>query len=68
MDQIDPFFSVGTDWASLGRPAPGSRISALERLGAWPFSRGSFPCLGFLATVYDQVAVRAEDLLKQAGD
>ena len=30
--------------------------SALERLGPSPFPKSRFPFLGFLATVYDQVA------------
>ena len=38
------------------RPAPRELPSALERLGASPFPKSRFPFLGFLATVYDQVA------------
>ena len=38
------------------RPAAGELPSALERLGASPFAKSKFPFLGFLATVYDQVA------------
>jgi hypothetical protein len=38
------------------RPAPKELPSALERLGASPFPKSRFPFLGFLATVYDQVA------------
>lgn len=30
--------------------------SALEALGASPFPKSGFPLLGFLATLYDQVA------------
>ena len=38
------------------RPAVRELPSALERLGASPFPKSRFPFLGFLATVYDQVA------------
>ena len=38
------------------RPAPRELPSALERLGPSPFPKSRFPFLGFLATVYDQVA------------
>ena len=40
------------------RPAPGELPSALERLGPSPFPKSRFPFLGFLATVYDEVAGR----------
>jgi len=35
---------------------PAQTPSALERLGPSPFPKSGFPFLGFLATVYDQVA------------
>lgn len=38
------------------RPPLRELPSALERLGASPFPKSRFPFLGFLATVYDQVA------------
>jgi hypothetical protein len=38
------------------RPEPRDLPSALERLGPSPFPKSRFPFLGFLATVYDQVA------------
>ena len=38
------------------RPDVRELPSALERLGASPFPKSRFPFLGFLATVYDQVA------------
>jgi hypothetical protein len=38
------------------RPEVRDLPSALERLGASPFPKSRFPFLGFLATVYDQVA------------
>ena len=38
------------------RPEPRELPSALERLGPSPFPKSRFPFLGFLATVYDQVA------------
>jgi hypothetical protein len=46
-------------WEAPGlpqRPAIKEPPSALERLGASPFPKSRFPFLGFLATVYDQVA------------
>jgi len=44
----------------------GEAVSALERLGPSPFPKppkGSFPFLGFLATLYDQISACAEKLL-----
>jgi hypothetical protein len=38
------------------RPELRDLPSALERLGPSPFPKSRFPFLGFLATVYDQVA------------
>ena len=38
------------------RPEMRELPSALERLGASPFPKSRFPFLGFLATVYDQIA------------
>ena len=41
--------------------------SALERLGPSPFPKppkGSFPFLGFLATLYDHISACAEKLLR----
>ena len=38
------------------RPPIHDLPSALERLGPSPFPKSRFPFLGFLATVYDQVA------------
>jgi hypothetical protein len=40
------------------RPASPELPSALERLGPSPFGKSKFPFLGFLATVYDEVAGR----------
>jgi hypothetical protein len=40
------------------RPTTPELPSALERLGPSPFSKSKFPFLGFLATVYDEVAGR----------
>jgi hypothetical protein len=44
--------------------------SALERLGPSPFPKppkGSFPFLGFLATLYDHISACAEKLLGPPG-
>lgn len=40
------------------RPPAEDLPSALERLGPSPFPKSRFPFLGFLATVYDEVASR----------
>jgi hypothetical protein len=50
------------DFWALAAPIPAppalppTLASALERLGPSPFPKSGFPFLGFLATVYDQVA------------
>jgi hypothetical protein len=46
---------------ALTDPAP---ASALARLGAWPLPRGGFPFLGFLASVYDELAACARRRLR----
>ena len=38
------------------RPMPEPLPAALEKLGASPFPKSKFPFLGFIATVYDQIA------------
>jgi hypothetical protein len=40
------------------RPTAAELPSALEKLGPSPFSKSKFAFLGFLATVYDEVAAR----------
>jgi hypothetical protein len=50
---------AATFWAAAplpSRPPARELPSALERLGPSPFPKSRFPFLGFLATVYDQVA------------
>jgi hypothetical protein len=51
-------------YAEEAAPLPGLPVgepsaSALQRLGAPPMPRGRFPLLGFLATVYDELAEHA---------
>jgi hypothetical protein len=61
---------AGTFWRSVElppRPAPKELPSALERLGASPFPRSRFPFLGFLATVYDQVAQSVKQSSQTSG-
>jgi len=52
------FWRAGAD-ADVLRAPEGDAPSALQRLGAAPFSKSKFPFLGFLATVYDHVAAHA---------
>jgi hypothetical protein len=50
------FYAAGPDLPHLAPPSLAELPSALERLGPSPFPRTGFPFLGFLATLYDQVA------------
>jgi hypothetical protein len=49
-----------TPLEDLPAPSLDDLPSALERLGPSPFPKSGFPLLGFLATLYDQVAGPAE--------
>lgn len=59
----DRFWAPSTDLDAIEEPPDAESIPALRRLGPLPFSRGGFPLMGFLATVYDHVADHAEDVL-----
>jgi hypothetical protein len=55
-EDLDAFFRAGADVAVLDAPATSEPAPVLERLGPPPFRKSNFPLLGFLATVYEQVA------------
>ena len=55
-DPNDPFWYPATPLEDAP-PLPTNTPSALERLGPSPFPKSGFPFLGFLATVYDHIAV-----------
>lgn len=50
------FYRAAPDFPRLSPPSLADLPSALERLGPSPFPRTGFPFLGFLATLYDQIA------------
>lgn len=50
------FYSARANLGDLLPPPEVLSKPALTRLGPPPFPRGSFPLLGFLATLYDHVA------------
>ena len=51
------FWSVGPGFEGLAIPEEEPAHSILERLGPLPLPRSGFPLVGFLATVYDHIAV-----------
>lgn len=55
----DAFWQPAADLTDAP-PLPPDTQSALERLGPVPFPKSGFPFLGFLATVYDQVATHVD--------
>jgi len=57
------FWSVGEDLDALSPPPLAETKPVLQRLGPLPFPRGKFPLMGFLATVYDQIAAFAGQAL-----
>jgi hypothetical protein len=59
---IDParFWSAGEDLDALEPPAEAESAPALKLAGPLPFARSGFPIMGFLATVYEQIASHAE--------
>jgi hypothetical protein len=50
------FYRAGREAGELTPPSMEGLPSALERLGPSPFPKSGFPFLGFLATLYDQIA------------
>lgn len=52
----ETFYRAGHGAEELSAPSVDGLPSALEQLGASPFPKSGFPLLGFLATLYDQVA------------
>lgn len=55
----DPFWGDEPSIDALGDPPTPTSPSALEQLGPSPFPKNKFPFLGFLASVYDHVAMCA---------
>ena len=53
------FWLVGADFDRLVVSQDSAVRSVLERLGPPPLPKNGFPLVGFLATVYDHVAVQA---------
>ena len=63
-EDLTRFWHAGPD----ARALQGLSVSpdpALHRLGDSPFTRSRFPILGFLETVYEQVATHAQSRLPQ---
>jgi len=50
------FWSPPADLDAIQQPTEADAIPALKRLGPLHVARGGFPLMGFLATVYDQIA------------
>lgn len=60
------FWSAAVPLDKIPPPLSGPSTPVLKRLGPPPFPRGSFPLLGFLASVYEHVGRCAEDTLRRA--
>ena len=60
---VDPgeFWSAAISLDDLDAPANADAWPALKRLGPLPSARGGFPIMGFLATVYEQIANHAKE-------
>lgn len=54
--EAEAFYRAGGEFEALGTPDLSKYPSALERLGPSPFAKTGFPLVGFLATLYDQIA------------
>ncbi len=54
------FWSAGVDLDDLASPDAAATTPALKKLGPLPVSHSSFPLLGFLATVYEEIAAHAK--------
>jgi len=54
------FWSAAVDLDELADPPDVATTPALKNLGPLPLSRGGFPLMGFLATIYEQIAACAE--------
>lgn len=51
----------------LELPDAGACEPALKRLGPLPFPRGSFPLMGFFATVYEHISAHARSQIEKPG-
>lgn len=57
------FWNGRTDLAELPPFPESDATPVLKKLGPLPFPRGSFPIVGFLATLYDHVSTHAAQWL-----
>lgn len=57
------FWNGKTDLAELPPFPQSDATPVLKKLGPLPFPRGSFPIVGFLATLYDHVSTHAAQWL-----
>lgn len=64
---VDPasFWKSPTDLAALPTPPSSDVTPVLKKLGPLPFPKGSFPVMGFLATLYDHVSTHAAQWIKK---
>jgi hypothetical protein len=62
------FWSAGVDLDELASPDDAATTPALKKLGPLPVSRSSFPLLGFLATVYEEIAAHAKQAAASDAD
>ncbi len=67
-DNIHRFWSPSAALEEMGDPPRLEASPALKRLGPLPSARGGFPLMGFLATVYEQIATRATEGLREPND
>ncbi|MBN2562764.1 MAG: hypothetical protein JXQ75_17715 [Phycisphaerae bacterium] len=61
------FWLVAADLDELEPPHEVDTTPALKKAGVLPFPRSRFPLMGFLATVYEQIANRAKEMANAAG-
>lgn len=59
MIDADRFWSAAEALEALEAPPEVETTPALKLAGPLPFARSGFPIMGFLATIYDQVAGHA---------
>lgn len=55
------------DPALLVLPNAGACEPAMKRLGPLPIPRGSFPLMGFFATVYEHISAHALSQIEKSG-
>lgn len=57
------FWNSPADLAALQPPPTTDAAPVLKKLGPLPFPKGSFPVMGFLATLYEHVSTHAAQWL-----